>query len=170
MRTSRVVALGLAAVVTLAGCGSAPDPEEPASSASEVAEAMGSSSTSTTTQPTTTEPTEPTTGPTTVPTALTTPTAAAKPKTRATSHRATVTHRAIATHRPTVTHRATATHKPGSCGRDYYRNSSGACVHRPAPAPSAPAGATARCSDGTYSFSQHRQGTCSHHGGVRTWL
>lgn len=33
-----------------------------------------------------------------------------------------------------------------------------------------PAGATARCADGTYSYSQHRQGTCSHHGGVAQWL
>lgn len=32
-----------------------------------------------------------------------------------------------------------------------------------------PAGATARCNDGTYSYSQHRQGTCSHHGGVAEW-
>src|SRR5260370_38224088 len=37
------------------------------------------------------------------------------------------------------------------------------------PAP-APAGTTARCRDDTYSFSQHRSGTCSHHGGVATWL
>ncbi len=34
----------------------------------------------------------------------------------------------------------------------------------------APTGATARCRDGTYSFSKHRSGTCSHHGGVATWL
>jgi len=34
----------------------------------------------------------------------------------------------------------------------------------------APPGATARCRDGTYSFSQHRSGTCSHHGGVAVWL
>jgi len=34
----------------------------------------------------------------------------------------------------------------------------------------APAGATAKCRDGTFSFSQHRQGTCSHHGGVAEWL
>ena len=34
----------------------------------------------------------------------------------------------------------------------------------------APVGATARCRDGTYSFSQHRQGTCSHHRGVAKWL
>jgi len=34
----------------------------------------------------------------------------------------------------------------------------------------APDGATARCRDGAYSFSAHRSGTCSHHGGVATWL
>jgi uncharacterized protein DUF3761 len=33
-----------------------------------------------------------------------------------------------------------------------------------------PAGATARCWDGTYSYSEHASGTCSHHGGVRTWI
>jgi uncharacterized protein YraI len=34
----------------------------------------------------------------------------------------------------------------------------------------APTGATAKCWDGTYSFSQTRRGTCSHHGGVARWL
>jgi uncharacterized protein YraI len=33
-----------------------------------------------------------------------------------------------------------------------------------------PAGATAKCGDGTFSFSQSRRGTCSHHGGVAEWL
>jgi hypothetical protein len=33
-----------------------------------------------------------------------------------------------------------------------------------------PAGATAQCGDGTYSFSMSRRGTCSHHGGVARWL
>lgn len=33
-----------------------------------------------------------------------------------------------------------------------------------------PAGASARCRDGTYSFSRSRRGTCSHHGGVAQWL
>jgi len=33
-----------------------------------------------------------------------------------------------------------------------------------------PSGASARCRDGTYSFSQHRSGTCSYHGGVSEWL
>jgi hypothetical protein len=49
-------------------------------------------------------------------------------------------------------------------------NSSGNLVHSPAKAPSVPQGATAVCGDGSYSFSQHRQGTCSHHGGVSRWL
>ena len=37
-------------------------------------------------------------------------------------------------------------------------------------ASSPPPGATARCRDGTFSFSKHRSGTCSHHGGVAAWL
>jgi hypothetical protein len=35
---------------------------------------------------------------------------------------------------------------------------------------SAPPGATAVCRDGTYSYSRHHSGTCSHHGGVARWL
>jgi hypothetical protein len=31
-------------------------------------------------------------------------------------------------------------------------------------------GPSAICNDGTTSYSQHRQGTCSHHGGVAQWL
>lgn len=57
-----------------------------------------------------------------------------------------------------------------NCGGDYYINSSGNCVHRPEQAPTAPTGATAKCKDGAYSFSQHRSGTCSGHGGVAEWL
>lgn len=38
----------------------------------------------------------------------------------------------------------------------------------PAPAPvGPPAGATALCNDGTYSYAAHHQGACSHHGGVK---
>jgi Protein of unknown function (DUF3761) len=40
-----------------------------------------------------------------------------------------------------------------------------------APAPAgAPATATALCTDGTYSMTQHRSGTCSGHKGVKQWL
>ncbi|MGH1523053.1 PASTA domain-containing protein [Leifsonia sp. L25] len=32
-----------------------------------------------------------------------------------------------------------------------------------------PGGPTAKCNDGTLSYSAHHQGTCSHHGGVAVW-
>lgn len=53
-----------------------------------------------------------------------------------------------------------------------YRNHDGDTVHAPARSLSGqvPQGATARCRDGTYSFSRHRSGTCSRHGGVADWL
>jgi hypothetical protein len=71
---------------------------------------------------------------------------------------------------PATTRNTTAQNNTtGSCGSDYYRNSDGVCVHRPASGPGAPAGATARCNDGSYSYSTHRSGTCSHHGGVAVW-
>jgi Protein of unknown function (DUF3761) len=62
--------------------------------------------------------------------------------------------------------------QPGLSNNNYYENSSGNEVHSPAYSNdnSAPAGATAQCGDGTYSFSQHHSGTCSHHGGVAQWL
>lgn len=53
---------------------------------------------------------------------------------------------------------------------NYYTNVDGNTVHSPAYSRTIPEGASARCGDGTYSFSQHRQGTCSHHGGVSEWL
>ena len=49
---------------------------------------------------------------------------------------------------------------------------------QPAPATKAPtktptsgaaASATAKCKDGTLSYSKHHSGTCSHHGGVAEW-
>lgn len=48
-----------------------------------------------------------------------------------------------------------------------YTNIDGNHVNSPS---SNPAGATAKCKDGTYSYSQHRSGTCSSHGGVAMWL
>jgi len=55
---------------------------------------------------------------------------------------------------------------------NYYINSEGNKVHSPAYSldNDVPAGASARCRDGTYSFSQSRRGTCSYHGGVAQWL
>lgn len=73
---------------------------------------------------------------------------------------------------PSPTPKATApATSPGPCSADYYRNSNGVCVHRPVRSNgSVPQGATAQCRDGSYSFSQHKRGTCSHHGGVAKWL
>jgi hypothetical protein len=54
---------------------------------------------------------------------------------------------------------------------NYYTNSAGNEVHSPAYSDDGvPPGASAICRDGTYSFSQSRRGTCSHHGGVAQWL
>jgi hypothetical protein len=52
-----------------------------------------------------------------------------------------------------------------------YTNVSGHHVHRPSKSRSGgkPAGATAHCRDGSWSFSEHHSGTCSHHGGVAEW-
>ncbi len=52
----------------------------------------------------------------------------------------------------------------------YYKDSKNHKVQSPTYYNSAPSGATAQCRDGTYSFSHSILGTCSHHGGVRSWL
>jgi len=59
---------------------------------------------------------------------------------------------------------------PRGCTNGTYTNSAGNTVCSPESVPTAPAGATAKCEDGTYSFSESRSGTCSHHGGVSEWL
>jgi len=62
-------------------------------------------------------------------------------------------------------------HAPADCTNNgTYVNSKGETVKRPESCSSVPKGATAQCRDGTYSFSQSRRGTCSHHGGVAKWL
>jgi Protein of unknown function (DUF3761) len=58
-----------------------------------------------------------------------------------------------------------------SCPNGTYVNADGNTVCSPYDSPSGPpAGATAQCNDGTYSFSQNHSGTCSGHGGVQRWL
>lgn len=62
---------------------------------------------------------------------------------------------------------------PSSCGS--YINSNGVSVSRPCGnwfTRTAPSGATARCRDGSFSFSHHphADGTCSHHWGVASYL
>lgn len=60
--------------------------------------------------------------------------------------------------------------KPKCADNGTYVNSKGEAVKRPENCSAAPQGATAQCRDGSYSFSQSRSGTCSHHGGVAKWL
>jgi hypothetical protein len=55
-----------------------------------------------------------------------------------------------------------------SSGRG-YTNSAGVRIASPTFADTRPEGASARCRDGSYSFSASRRGTCSHHGGVAEW-
>jgi hypothetical protein len=60
----------------------------------------------------------------------------------------------------------------GECPNGTYENSNGNTICKPYTPENGeqPAGATAECEDGTYSFSEHRSGTCSDHGGVKRWL
>lgn len=71
---------------------------------------------------------------------------------------------------PVTQPEAPPAHTEADCGSDSYVNVDGQCVHDPVSAGSAPAGATAKCKDGTYSFSKHHSGTCSGHHGVAEWL
>jgi Protein of unknown function (DUF3761)/Glucodextranase, domain B len=60
--------------------------------------------------------------------------------------------------------------RQAECPNGTYENSAGNVVCKPYKSSTRPAGATAQCEDGTYSESQSRSGTCSHHGGVAVWL
>jgi len=71
---------------------------------------------------------------------------------------------------PVQTNNNTDTSSNLFCPNGTYVNSDGITVCSPYAAASAPEGATAKCYDGTYSFSLHHSGTCSHHGGVAEWL
>jgi hypothetical protein len=53
-------------------------------------------------------------------------------------------------------------------GHDCYLNTDLHEIHRPSATNSGspPIGYSAQCRDGSWSFSERRSGTCSHHGGV----
>lgn len=69
-------------------------------------------------------------------------------------------------------HHTAVTQNDGLEEQGSYTNVDGQQIHRPAHTKSGrqPSGATAKCGDGSYSFSTHHRGTCSHHGGVNEWL
>jgi hypothetical protein len=73
-------------------------------------------------------------------------------------------------HEAAVKREQEQTQQPAACPNGTYENSAGNVVCKPYESPTQPAGATARCEDGTYSFSESRSGTCSDHGGVAVWL
>ncbi|WP_307727429.1 DUF3761 domain-containing protein [Massilia rhizosphaerae] len=66
----------------------------------------------------------------------------------------------------------TEPHEAELLSHRHYKAKDGHEIHSPARSThdQVPAGASAKCRDGTYSFSQHHRGTCSHHGGVESWL
>lgn len=55
-----------------------------------------------------------------------------------------------------------------SCNTRYYTNSDGQLVHSPT-CEDYSKNYTAICRDGSYSYSRHHRGTCSRHGGVKSW-
>ena len=71
-----------------------------------------------------------------------------------------------------ITQSASAPQESQLVEHGHYINRSGVTVRSPTHTVNgqAPAGASARCGDGTFSFSQNHRGTCSHHGGVAAWL
>ncbi|MFD1232465.1 DUF3761 domain-containing protein [Pseudonocardia benzenivorans] len=71
--------------------------------------------------------------------------------------------------RPTAAPPSVAARAAPACDTStHYVNVSGNCV--PRPGSSTTESPTAVCKDGEPSYSQHRSGTCSGHGGVATWL
>jgi hypothetical protein len=153
----RKLGLILAASLLVAGCGVASPPARDAGNVGVLAPPTSAYPVPAYSVPITTE--APTTSGT--PVATTVP---AAPKAVAPQ---SVAPEAVAPKTTAAKPKTTAAAHPAACGADYYRNSDGNCVHRPG---DDPAGATAQCQDGTYSYSRHRSGTCSGHGGVRAWL
>jgi Protein of unknown function (DUF3761) len=87
-----------------------------------------------------------------------------------TRHRTSAEAESRARARREVAEKAREVETTPACTNGTYTNSAGNTVCSPEESPTAPAGATAKCEDGTYSFSESRSGTCSHHGGVAEWL
>ncbi len=97
------------------------------------------------------------------PTATNTPTPTVTPSPAPTS-------KPIFTPKPTVFIPTSAPVSNTGSEDKYYINVDGNKVKSPSYSDSVPSDATAQCRDGSYSYSQHRQGTCSGHGGVAQWL
>ncbi|MFG3284166.1 DUF3761 domain-containing protein [Streptomyces sp. NPDC048111] len=71
---------------------------------------------------------------------------------------------------PSTGHSSSSTSSTGGSGHSSTGGSTTSGGSSSSGSQHAPSGATAQCVDGTYSYSAHRRGTCSHHGGVARWL
>lgn len=69
-----------------------------------------------------------------------------------------------------ISSNSTTSYSSGTTSGKGYVNSKGNYVPSPRKSNTKPNGATAKCRDGTWSFSQSTRGTCSRHGGVSSWL
>lgn len=58
----------------------------------------------------------------------------------------------------------------GSFGKGSYVNTAGHVVKRPVLSDEKPVGATGRCTDRYWTFSEQRNGACQGHGGVAVWI
>ena len=94
----------------------------------------------------------------------------AQQETQPTAPQTTQTDKSKAADKKPSTKAANAPSDKAASKPRYYTNKAGQRVQSPTKASAAPKGATAQCGDGSYSFSQSRKGTCSHHGGVARWL
>jgi len=94
----------------------------------------------------------------------------AEQQTQPTSPQTVQSNKSKATDKKPSTKAANAPSHKAASKPHYYTNKAGQRVQSPTNASAAPKGATAQCGDGSYSFSQSRRGTCSHHGGVASWL
>jgi hypothetical protein len=65
---------------------------------------------------------------------------------------------------------AGAAPSPGPQGRSAPASAPSSSRPSSSGAPAQPGQATAKCKDGSTSFSTHHSGACSHHGGVAQWL
>jgi len=72
----------------------------------------------------------------------------------------------VPTARPSARPRHAAPRRRPPAHRPVGRRTPHRTVRHAPKAPAHPAGATAECRDGTFSYAAHHQGACSHHGGV----
>jgi len=113
-----------------------------------------------------------------LPTATLTPSATLTPTntfTPTATFTPTISETPTITYTPTITFTATITSTPSKTStptktRTPIPSRTLVVIITSIPQNNIPQGVTAICEDGSYSYSEHRQGTCSHHGGVKQWI